>query len=81
MEFLVYRLDGDGKPDPFRVPHDHGVYSVDIPLLVNERAATVARIDRRIDLQEKGAVRFLFPVAGKDPGGQRIPQSTGLPMV
>jgi len=67
LKFLVHRLDGDGKPDPLRIPQDHGVYSADIPLLVNQRAATVAGIDRRIDLQKEGAVLFPFSIAGKDP--------------
>jgi len=71
------QCSGYGKTDPLPARHDGGIYADDLTLQVDERPAAVARVDRRIGLEEVVIGTGADSPAGStdDPLGDRLFQA------
>ncbi len=65
----THLVDGDGKPDPFRVSAHGRVNPHHLPELVHEGPAAVARVDRGVGLDEVTLVHWRLFETGKEKQG------------
>src|SRR5437660_5205021 len=75
-EVLVHRLDRNGEADALRAAYVHGVDADDRTILGDQGAATIARIDGRVGLQE--ALLAGAAVPGEDARRDAVGQPRGV---